>query len=561
MKKALILSLVLILFLCSAGAYGADITAEQAVQFANQQLGGLYYVIDKINKDIWDKYEVMVYGGPETVSAKDQDTAANGEKRYLGYTPMGDLMPNPDFPPDHSATTTINNYAWIKEPWIVKALSDGDVDYIKGWSDNPNDETYIKNALNDKFGSLFKYAPPNNASNWYTVTKILQPRTSVTPGLGRMWHLWNGSNWYITVLIPAKLPPDIEITTLTSLSPVAANSSQTATANFKNNSAEAKTFTAKFHVGSDVITTENITLEAGKSVTKNYAWIAPAAAGKAILKTEAVPIADEKNLANNSKTITITINNAAPAPKAPKDLPCAEKPSITNTWEELYEWQIYHPSSYTDENGNTVDDSWWETLYATPTYTETLKATLTVNTKQGIPTDRDNPKESDRESRASWEIIPYAKKKGLNPNEITRSGYGFEVKLQTTYNNDWEDHVPAGAEAHGGTYKGPDKAAAEFYDTQGRLVKRISLVPTKGKAGDKNITWELPLAKFTFSNGETVYERKHYVDINVPDGKYLVKVTVSGAGKTDLCLIQKKYVTIYGDMYDDFYTRVSTKDE
>ena len=250
-----------------------------------------------------------------------------------------------------------------------------------------------------------------------------------------------------------------------------------------------------------------------------------------------------------------------PIPKAPQDLPCAEKPSITNTWQELYQWQIYHPSSYTNENGNTVDDSWWETLYATPTYTETLKATLTVNTKQGIPTDWDNPKETDRESRASWEIIPYAKKNGLNPNEITRSGYGFEIKLQTTYNNDWEDHVPAGAAAHGGTYKGPDKAEAEFYDTQGRFVKRITLVPTKGKAGDKNITWELPLARFTFSNGETIYERKHYTDINIPDGKYLVKVTVSGAGKTDLCLIQKKYVTIYGDLYDDIYTRVSTKDE
>ena len=250
-----------------------------------------------------------------------------------------------------------------------------------------------------------------------------------------------------------------------------------------------------------------------------------------------------------------------PVPKAPQDLPCAEKPSITNTWQELYEWQIYHPSSSTDENGNTVDDNWWETLYATPTYTETLKATLTVNTKQGIPTDPDNPKETDRESRASWEIIPYAQKNGLNPNEITRSGYGFEIKLQTTYNNDWEDHVPAGAAAHGGTYKGPDKAEAEFYDTQGCFVKYITLVPTKGKAGDKNITWELPLARFTFSNGETIYERKHYTDINVPDGKYLVKVTVSGAGKTDLCLIQKKYVTIYGDMYDDIYTRVSSKDE
>ena len=563
MRKLVLIITLLVSFLLGNVAYGADISADQAVQLANDQIGIVYYDINQINREMWDEYEVLVYGDPQDVPAKDQDTAANGEKRYLGYTPMGELLPNPDFPPDHSATTIINNYDWIKEPWKYELLTGTN---SKAWDDNPNDELYIKNALSDKFGSLFKYAPPKNAIGWYNVTKILQPRTDYTPGLGRMWHKWDSDhdgikeNWYITVLIPAKLSPDIEVTTLISPSPVATNSPQTAAANFKNNSVETKTFSAKFYAGADVIKTENITLEAGESVTKNYAWTAPAAAGKVILKTEAVPVKDEINVANNNKTTTIIVDQL-PTVKEPKPLPCAEKPSITNTWEELYEWQIYHPSSYTDENGNTVDDSWWETLYATPTYTETLKATLTVNTKQGIPTDPDNPKETDRESRASWEIIPYAQKNGLNPNEITRSGYGFEIKLQTTYNNDWEDHVPAGAAAHGGTYKGPDKAEAEFYDTQGCFVKYITLVPTKGKAGDKNITWELPLAKFTFSNGETVYERKHYIDINVPDGQYLVKVTVSGAGKTDLCLIQKKYVTIYGDMYDDIYTRVSSKDE
>lgn len=87
------------------------------------------------------------------------------------------------------------------------------------------------------------------------------------------------------------------------------------------------------------------------------------------------------------------------------------------------------------------------------------------------------------------------------------------------------------------------------------------MLPTKGKAGDKNITWELPSERYTFQDGQTIYERKHYIDINVPDGKYQVKVTVSGAGKNELCLIQKKYVTIYKDAYEDIYTRVTREDE
>lgn len=251
-----------------------------------------------------------------------------------------------------------------------------------------------------------------------------------------------------------------------------------------------------------------------------------------------------------------------PTPKKPENLPCTEATSIANTWETVYSWEVEHSSSYTDPlTGETVDSSWTETVYETVGYYERLATTLTVNTKQGIPTNLNNPKDSDRESRGSWEIIPWSKKKGLNPNEVTRAGYGFEVKVQTTYTTDWETKVPGPASAKGGTYKGPDKVTADFYDTKGRFMTKVNMVPTQGRTGDRNITWELPQARYDSQAGNAIYERKHYTDVNIPDGTYQVRITISGAGKTDLCLIQRKNVTIYGDMYDDIYTRVSSQEE
>ena len=181
-----------------------------------------------------------------------------------------------------------------------------------------------------------------------------------------------------------------------------------------------------------------------------------------------------------------------PKPKEPQKKGCVEQPSVTNTWEELYEWQVYHPGTCTDEEGNEYDCSYWEDKSAIVTYTETLSATLTVNTKQGIATDPKRPKESDRESRGSWEIIPWARKNGLNPNEVTRAGYGFEVKVETEYTNDWENKVPAGASPKGGKFNGPNSVEVEFYDTKGNFVLRKSLTPTRGKIDSQNVTWELP---------------------------------------------------------------------
>jgi hypothetical protein len=560
MRKNIALIILLAAILLGNATHGADIDAEGAVQLVNNQIGIVYYDIHQINKQMWDKYEVLVYGGPQSVPAKDQDKDKNGEYRYLGYTPMGDLMPNHNFLADHPATTTINNYDWIKEPWYNEALS-GIRNKI--FDNNPADELYIKAALADpnNYGNVFDYnLPPKNADHWYEVTKILQPRTDYTPGLGRLWHRWDSNgdgikeNWYITVFIPAKLPPDVEVISLSNPSPVIAGTTQNAAVTYRNNNTTSQTATAPFYLDADLVKTENITLQAGQSLTRNYNWQAPDTTGQVTLKAEMTALPEETNTANNIKTLTVDVE-AVPAAKEPECLPCKLAPSISNTWETVYSWEETHSSTYTDPvTGEVFEDSWTETIYETVTYAETLKASVTVHTGQGNP-------ESTRTSRGSWEIIPWAQQNGLNPDEVTRSGYGFEVEVRTSYSTVWETKVPGPAQAQGGTYQGPLKVVADFYDTRGYQVASVAMEPTSGKAGDKKITWELPQIRHTFYSGETIYPRFHMTEVDTPDGKYLVRVTLSEAGKTGLCLILEKYVTIYGSMYDDTYIRQASENE
>jgi hypothetical protein len=150
---------------------------------------------------------------------------------------------------------------------------------------------------------------------------------------------------------------------------------------------------------------------------------------------------------------------------------------------------------------------------------------------------------------------------GIDPNSVTRAGYGFEIKVQTTYWTDWETKVPGPAISHGGEYKGPVKVVAQFYNTLGYFVEQRDLEPTKGNAGDKNIIWELPIIDHTYSDGQTIFERKYYTDIRNKDGKYGVRIIIFDCGRKSLSICVDRYVTIYGDMYDDIYTRSATSAE
>ncbi|MGG4108831.1 CARDB domain-containing protein [Paenibacillus lautus] len=216
--------------------------------------------------------------------------------------------------------------------------------------------------------------------------------------------------------------------------------------------------------------------------------------------------------------------------------------------------------SWTDANGKTQTSTESYTDYSDPiwetrnvTYKENLKITSKVNTKQGTPTNLNNPKESDRESRGSWEIIPYAGKKGADPDTITRAGYGFEIKVETKYTNDWETKVPKGLENTarpiGGTYHGPESVSAAIYDTKGRLVKTVALEKTSG--GKDSATWELPEVTVKSESGKTYKDRKFYTSVDSSDGNYTVRITTGPAGAKGISACSTKTIEIFGSMYDD----------
>ncbi|MCY7558539.1 CARDB domain-containing protein [Paenibacillus macerans] len=239
---------------------------------------------------------------------------------------------------------------------------------------------------------------------------------------------------------------------------------------------------------------------------------------------------------NNIASTSCLVTNEKDVP------PCNNGPKTTENWKVTYEYI----TRIIPENTPV-----WKTK--TVYYNERLNLAAEVNTKQGVKTDPDRPKESDRESRGSWEIIPWAKKNRLDPNEVTRAGYGFEIKATTSYWTDWETEIPKGlrktAKPFGGEYYGPDEVTATIRDTKGRLVKVVKLEKTSGDRN--NATWELPEQEVKSESGKVYKDRKFYTDINVPDGNYTITITTSRAGMHGLVSCVTKKVRIYGSMYDD----------
>ncbi|OMD20179.1 CARDB domain-containing protein [Paenibacillus sp. FSL R7-0337] len=228
----------------------------------------------------------------------------------------------------------------------------------------------------------------------------------------------------------------------------------------------------------------------------------------------------------------------------------------------------YYTSSYTTADGKTHYFTEYYTDYGDPnwsntpvTYQEHLKISAEVNTKQGIATDLNHPKETDRESRGSWEIIPYAKKSGKDANAITRAGYGIELKVNTTYNTNWETKIPTGLEETayplGGTYYGPDAVYATFYDPNWKYERQVKLEKTGGDRN--NATWELPLTKITSDSGKVYQSRKYMTSMNATDGYYRIKISTDPAGMNGLVTCITKQVEIYGGMYDDVQNVRRTK--
>lgn len=282
---------------------------------------------------------------------------------------------------------------------------------------------------------------------------------------------------------------------------------------------------------------QRVNLPASKNVPVSLAWTSPGTPSLVHIAVTVDPNAEvyDTNRSNNTRSIYLDVISN-------ETHDCGNQLS-DGSWSVSYRVLVGYDK---DHNPIYEDHS--------VSYSESLVGTLDVNTKQGIPTDPNNPKPTDRESRGSWEIIPWAQQNGLDPNHVTRAGYGFEVKVTTSYDTDWESKVPSGANKIGGSYNGPDKVWVEFYDTRGKYVGKANLERTSGTSGKGTAVWQLPEQRYKFSDGQVVYERKHYTSPDIPDGQYQVLVHIENAGRNNLYICKTMNVTIRGSMYDDQYT-------
>lgn len=221
-----------------------------------------------------------------------------------------------------------------------------------------------------------------------------------------------------------------------------------------------------------------------------------------------------------------------------------ENSDVTEEWDTTYRVKV---GTERDDNGRkrTI----WED--ETVQYSERLTINAEINTKQGIPTQPRDGTTAGRESRGSWEIIPWAKEQKLNPNEVTRAGYGVEFKVRTNYTTDWETKVPSKATKKGGALKGPDEVFVWVWDSRSKFVTTLPLEKTSGN--DRSATWELPETFFETSSGpyHSYYERKYYTDKTSPDGEFTFVIVAKGAGRNNISACITKKMTIFGSMYDD----------
>jgi len=317
----------------------------------------------------------------------------------------------------------------------------------------------------------------------------------------------------------------------------------------------------RFSANKKTVYETRVNFGAGETKDIGFVWTAPSEPGAVDMIVHVDPNNEalDSNRSNNVKNKLINVNKRDSKDNDTPNNRCDNwdvsypvitgyhTKTVTSTWKDA-DGKVHTESYEVTDYGNPI----WETR--TVNYTECIDATAKLNTKQGIATDPSNPQASDHESRGSWEIIPWAQKNGYDPNEVTRAGYGFEIKVNTKYTTDWETKVPTGfyegtAKPLGGSYSGPTMVQAYIYNTNGEYVTSYNLEKTSGN--DTSGTWELPIREYRTALGDVIRDRKFYTDVEAPDGQYKIIIVARNAGKMGVNASLTKTIRIYGSMYDD----------
>ena len=184
---------------------------------------GLYYItksgLSHITDGNGNSYGFLTYGQPHG------DPPRNGQQRYIGYTFYGEDYTNMDYPADKNANgADFASKNWVRHPWgespSAKAVKASNPSFAY-FNINPGDGS--PEYLTAMQAGILIYGGAN-ANNGFTMANfkqgtelydnieqyvhILAPPTQYAWGIGRMWHIENGSLWYVTVpIMPGALLP------------------------------------------------------------------------------------------------------------------------------------------------------------------------------------------------------------------------------------------------------------------------------------------------------------------------------------------------------------------
>lgn len=215
--KNIISLLSLLIFVLSSFSVVEGATYIQAVEQANKEIlekygtigleaNGKYFDSSKINPSTYSKYNILAYENPT-------GTLRNGEYRYLGKSPKGENISNPEFPYDGDKTTDFDNDNWIVNPWkndmVINAYK------VSKTRFDDNRKEYLPHFLEgmrQQHGANFKN---KSGVPWETYYHIVIPPTLYADGLAWLFHIENGVLYYIDVKLVAtsKLPPPPDATT------------------------------------------------------------------------------------------------------------------------------------------------------------------------------------------------------------------------------------------------------------------------------------------------------------------------------------------------------------
>lgn len=251
LNYVLIISLLVPLFIMEGenNISAAALSKQQACEEANAHLDtpAPFPKCDsqgfKFNMNLWDKYQIATYGGPESVGAQNtfsttwQDvngtkhtspsgiyprfTNTNnqkGEYRYYGYDRDHTLYSNPFFPNDNAGKgTDPNTRKYVYRPWsssLMNGVSNKPGGFspifgkFRGGADELEDSLPDRSFVTEK---LLKNTPVNVSRSTNTSDHLLymfnymyiqQDPTVYASGSGRMWHQLKDKIWYQTFDIP-----------------------------------------------------------------------------------------------------------------------------------------------------------------------------------------------------------------------------------------------------------------------------------------------------------------------------------------------------------------------